>query len=1018
MSRGEHKRMRKDQRGFTIVELLIAIAILAIVVAAVCGFILVGSRSYASANSDISVQQEAQLALNQMSDVLIDTTRSVNYAGYDASGKPVLALKDSEFGFEPVGKSLIMYNGIPVETTPVGGTPTTTIEPGNGNKHYHFYWNKDEETLYYAEIDVLPDDIDAENHVKARFPAFGDPGWVVLAEHVTKFEVDLTQVEEKRVVQLELTFVNGKREYNTSNNVTIRNKVGVNDAEIGPLDRSKSLSLLLKESLVILEPGETYHFSTPKITGQNVTDKSVTWEIVGGSAQTAAGSTFIDRDNGVLKIAVSEEEEKFEVEVKTKAKDSEDEQASKKVEVRIKRVTGVGLNKTYDEDATNDDKHVTIGKKFTVTSSVEGPWLEVLCSGYTEDEDISKDKDVVNWTVEGPAKMTGSSLTDAQFTVESTAKEGDIIIIRATSYRSTKRPYPDVVGELRLTVKKAKSGDMELDGDIYWGKKIGFKGKYPNDFNKGGQGYYLICARIKEDLNAPASQDKIMIYRSHGDNSAMMPDLFGVKDVSKPWYVSLQVLDPGSHFQAGVAPAPNIDLQKEVAAKITDPVVTNMVADYLKNCDSEGTYNGTYPHTDKITGIIYPPEIYYAYDGKENLPGQLKLNPVNVAKGDGWNTNFRVHYVKNTRGQTDGGDWNAKYVKYKVYKEGANGDWGKSLYQYKGNGQWDGSKKIGPVTFDITSATNMVISLDQNDNNLLSAVGNYHLMPVISYSQEPTDSSYEVYYLNYSPNCWNEQTYEVPESAVHYEVRGGNLELWAYANNSFRNGVTYFPTPSSDDFTAYFDRNETSWQNAKKTGWFTLYLTNGGKESFSPSRMRCRYIAKNEKGYELELFYNYWLQGWNMNVEISAGVFHCAENGDIWEQVSSGPYDSYLEKNQTPQIDASTADVKITGFSQSDWNCDGKMYIPLPSEKAFTDNNGFGFALNQTSEQTKWGYSFKYQPKGQSGVNDRWFEKVTCNYDSLTGIYTLELFRNVNGTYTSAAKFKCQSDSTRWTQIN
>ena len=50
-------RVRKDQRGFTIVELLIAVAILSIVVASVCGFILVGSNSYAAANSDINVQQ-------------------------------------------------------------------------------------------------------------------------------------------------------------------------------------------------------------------------------------------------------------------------------------------------------------------------------------------------------------------------------------------------------------------------------------------------------------------------------------------------------------------------------------------------------------------------------------------------------------------------------------------------------------------------------------------------------------------------------------------------------------------------------------------------------------------------------------------------------------------------------------------------------------------------------------------------------------------------------------------------
>lgn len=232
------ERMRENQKGFTFVELLLAVAILSIVVAAVCGFILVGSRSYSVGNSDISVQQEAQLTMNQITDVLIDTTRSVNYVGYDADGTPATVLQDSEFGFEPVEKCLILYNGVPVvtESAAPGGTPIITIEPGNGNKHYQFYWNQKEETLYYTQLDVQPTDVDTEKHIQVRFPAFGEPGWAVLAEHVTKFEADLTQLEEKRVVRLEVTFVNGQKEYNTSNNVTIRNKVGVNDAKIGAID--------------------------------------------------------------------------------------------------------------------------------------------------------------------------------------------------------------------------------------------------------------------------------------------------------------------------------------------------------------------------------------------------------------------------------------------------------------------------------------------------------------------------------------------------------------------------------------------------------------------------------------------------------------------------------------------------------------------------------------------------------------------------------------------------------------
>ena len=77
--------MKSDEKGFTLVELIIAVAILAIVMITVCGFIIVASRSYTSANMDIMLQQEAQLALNRISDVIIDTTDSINYGDGDGA---------------------------------------------------------------------------------------------------------------------------------------------------------------------------------------------------------------------------------------------------------------------------------------------------------------------------------------------------------------------------------------------------------------------------------------------------------------------------------------------------------------------------------------------------------------------------------------------------------------------------------------------------------------------------------------------------------------------------------------------------------------------------------------------------------------------------------------------------------------------------------------------------------------------------------------------------------------------
>lgn len=146
MERQMRKRVRiqKQNSGFSLVELIIAIAILVIVTGAVCSFIVITSRNYANGNNDINVQQEAQLALNQMSDVIIDATRSINYVGYDESNQPVKAMKDSEFTFTPEKKALLVYN---VEVPGTGGAASEL-------HNYMFYWQKSDENLYFSVADA------------------------------------------------------------------------------------------------------------------------------------------------------------------------------------------------------------------------------------------------------------------------------------------------------------------------------------------------------------------------------------------------------------------------------------------------------------------------------------------------------------------------------------------------------------------------------------------------------------------------------------------------------------------------------------------------------------------------------------------------------------------------------------------------------------------------------------------------------------------------------------------------
>lgn len=867
---------------------------MSIVMAAVCGFIIVGSRSYAAANSDITVQSEAQLSLNQISDVLIDTTRSVNYVGYDASGSAEFALKDSEFTFDPEAKSLILYNGV-LETDTTGATPTTTVTEGNGNKHYQIYWSKADETLYYAELDVQSTDVTSSD---IHFPSFPDPAWVVLAEHVTDFSIDLSQMEDERVAQIAMTFVNGTKEYNTSNNITVRNKVGINDAEITSIDRSKTLSVSCRDLGVILEPGETYHFSVPTVTGRNVIDKSVKWTM---DPAYAGGSYFTDAINGILKIADNEPAGEIRVVITTNAVDSDGNHATLTLPVSIKRVTDITMSKVDDEVAENGDREVMVGKKFSIQAGVNGIKLGYDCSGSCNNAEKAIDKAVINWQLDGPATRldTNGDVLKTEYKVNDSAKEGDVITIRVTSALSAVRPYPNVEGVITLTVKKGKSGNMSLDGAIRWGKKVDVTGKYPDDFNKGGQGYFLVFARIKEDLGAPASADKIMVYRTHGMSAGLTPDLFGVEDISTPWYVSLQILDPGGHIGPGAGPDEwmynNMSWQSSVDSSVhirNDSAVKAIVDNYLANCDSEGTYIGTeYPHTEKMVGIIQPPQIFYEYNNKSNLDGELNLEPVSVMRGGPWDTSLLVKKVKNTRGEVDGGDYNARYVKFKVYKEQSDGRWGDPIFQYvqedkhshdlSAGGSWHGTQDNGAINFDITSATNMHIKVNQN--NPMNAVGKYHIVPIIKYVHDPgADSTYEVYAVNYQPNYWNVQTYEVPESTIHFEVGfGDNIELKAYYDNHEFTGKGYFPLPSEDGFTDYFQREQTQKQNVEwKSFRMQVPHRNNEIHDVQYKQITCEYIS-TEKAYVLTFKYTD-----NQGREHSAGKFRCKSDGTRWEQIS------------------------------------------------------------------------------------------------------------------------------------
>jgi len=68
-----------DQRGFTLAELLVAIAVLGLIMMGVLTFMMTGNQSYLTGSNQIEAQQAARVALERM-------VREIRGAGYNPKG--------------------------------------------------------------------------------------------------------------------------------------------------------------------------------------------------------------------------------------------------------------------------------------------------------------------------------------------------------------------------------------------------------------------------------------------------------------------------------------------------------------------------------------------------------------------------------------------------------------------------------------------------------------------------------------------------------------------------------------------------------------------------------------------------------------------------------------------------------------------------------------------------------------------------------------------------------------------
>lgn len=993
---GKKLRIQQQNSGFSLVELIIAIAILVIVTGAVCSFIIITSRNYANGNNDISVQQEAQLALNQMSDVIIDATQSINYVGYDESNQPVKALKDSEFTFTPEKKALIVYNTV----TPASGEgteePSAYADPGTPAEdsstelhNYMFYWQKSDENLYFSMADA-----------GGSFPMPGEVDCVLLAENVTEFQVDLSQVEERRVVKLKLNFQTGTRKFEMANNITVRNKVVINNADIEPLDKRVRVNIKVKEPVVVLEPGETFHFSTPKVTGTNLLNKNVTWKIEG---EVSEGTKMLSPNrDGILQIDSEERLKSFDVKVTTEAIDEESKkQAEATITVYVKRVTKVTLNKKSEELLNPNDNipgklEVMQGSTVILGGTVDGVKLGSKCDSCGEDP--TGDRYLTGWTVVSGSASLQNGIQDsdhetATIQIKADAAVGSTITIRAVSDLSSRRPYGPVQGEITLKVVEKKNPAKPTGGQLQYGDKIkmdellaGFTTTID---------HHVICIRIVD--NSGEESDQIVAYHNTGWNIWVEPECFNL-DLTKTYTFYMQALEAVSkeHYKEWQEKGGYIGPEP-------DGVIWNEYINHVSSKAPYGYEGDVFQYSEVYYATLEPPKVAFTYNKKRYVDENIVCDDYNLLS-DSWNAVLGDLNFDETQDSSLNISISKRVMNNMTY----------SLYVGEENDQSQWTKIR---TFDAdskqyisTELDNKYVSLSQNshspvlnikDKQQLATSGTYHIVPGFQYTRSPETTLNLVGSQNYDTSNRGTIYYESSNSTIHVTI---SAETTMDVDSSTFKGGVCFPLPGEMKTDWRFPNlDKTDWQQTNISwGMYFRAIAEGANNltSITISGVNYRYVPESN-AYEVEPYIEQTRDN-TLKITISLGVYRCGVNGKKWERQSEAK-----ESNNGTLL-----------FSRN-----GKEYLtyyPLPTQ----DN--FPFEKEKEEQQYKEGQYINGYEKtnllngSTEGIN---CARIYCEYDKNTKTYTLTLaegeetkdnFWTIRRIY---GKYQWESGMAKWSRI-
>lgn len=326
-------KMQTDNRGLTLIELIITVAIIAIFSGVVLTFITTGSNTYRSTSSSAKVQMETQELIDRMEDMIIDTNRSLYYA--NGTGENIGSAIKNDIKQSGAGNS--------------DGNKTFTVcneyKNNDGNTSQYICdvidWDKEDATVYYSQREYTAtsssDDSgknetetaafsEDEGDVSAFSPDEEDSGEPnvrnartkvnrsVLATGILDFRADVTKVESDNIIRFQLSTENGKKEIETLHSVSLRNKVKVKKPADSVDDTEPTnVGIRISYAPASMDPGASDRLAYDLSGNGSIDPSTITWSVVSdgqngsfpGEDHTNSKLTINENASGSITVKVS-----------------------------------------------------------------------------------------------------------------------------------------------------------------------------------------------------------------------------------------------------------------------------------------------------------------------------------------------------------------------------------------------------------------------------------------------------------------------------------------------------------------------------------------------------------------------------------------------------------------------------------------------------------------------------------------------------------------------------------------